>query len=214
VSAERRAELLREAAHAKHTAATNRAKVALRKLIKAARRSTSARSRTPPACRSTPLPHPPGPQVVDRGADESAKAATRAKGTYLAAHHAQLRGRHGELKAIGATRQRQDILVAYDNFTTSSATGCRSASSDPTAAPPLLARAPRPAAATPGRSARLQGHHRSQPRLTTESGPRRRGRETFCGFARGQSLEVSRPVQKEGSDATSLTESVRSPILL
>ncbi len=35
MSAERRAELLREAAHAKHTAATNRAKVALRKLIKA-----------------------------------------------------------------------------------------------------------------------------------------------------------------------------------
>jgi transposase len=42
---------------------------------------------------------------------ESAKAAARTKGTYLAAHHAQLRGRRGEPKAIGATRH--DILVAY-----------------------------------------------------------------------------------------------------
>ena len=39
------------------------------------------------------------------------KAAARTKGTYLAAHHAQLRGRRGEAKAIGATRH--DILVAY-----------------------------------------------------------------------------------------------------
>ena len=42
---------------------------------------------------------------------ESAKAAARTKGTYLAAHHAQLRGRRGEAKATGATRH--DILVAY-----------------------------------------------------------------------------------------------------
>jgi hypothetical protein len=42
---------------------------------------------------------------------ESAKAAARTKNTYLAAHHAQLRGRRGEPKAIGATRH--DILIAY-----------------------------------------------------------------------------------------------------
>jgi transposase len=42
---------------------------------------------------------------------ESAKAAALTKGTYLAAHHAQLRGRRGEPRAIGATRH--DILVAY-----------------------------------------------------------------------------------------------------
>ena len=38
-------------------------------------------------------------------------AAARTKGTYLAAHLAQLRGRRGEAKASGATRH--DILVAY-----------------------------------------------------------------------------------------------------
>ena len=35
----------------------------------------------------------------------------RTKGTYLAAHFAQLRGRRGEPKAIGAIRH--DLLVAY-----------------------------------------------------------------------------------------------------
>jgi transposase len=42
---------------------------------------------------------------------ESAKAAARTKGTYLASHYWQIRGRRGEPKAIGATRH--DILVAY-----------------------------------------------------------------------------------------------------
>jgi transposase len=42
---------------------------------------------------------------------EAAQAAARTKGTYLAAHHAQIRGRRGTQKAIGATRH--DILVAY-----------------------------------------------------------------------------------------------------
>jgi transposase len=42
---------------------------------------------------------------------EAAQAAARARGTYLAAHHAQIRGRRGTQKAIGATRH--DILVAY-----------------------------------------------------------------------------------------------------
>lgn len=42
---------------------------------------------------------------------EAAHAAARTKGTYLAAHHAQIRGRRGTQKAIGATRH--DILIAY-----------------------------------------------------------------------------------------------------
>jgi transposase len=42
---------------------------------------------------------------------EAAQAAARARGTYLAAHHAQIRGRRGTQKAIGATRH--DILIAY-----------------------------------------------------------------------------------------------------
>ncbi|MCA1699342.1 MAG: IS110 family transposase [Actinobacteria bacterium] len=53
----------------------------------------------------------PGPRWLTEALTESAKAAARAKGTYLAAHHAQIRGRRGEPKAIGATRH--DILVAY-----------------------------------------------------------------------------------------------------
>jgi len=40
----------------------------------------------------------------------AAKAAARTNGTYLAAHHAQIRGRRGYPKAIGATRH--DILTA------------------------------------------------------------------------------------------------------
>lgn len=42
---------------------------------------------------------------------EAAQAASRTKGTYLAAHHAAIRGRRGRFKAIGATRH--DILIAY-----------------------------------------------------------------------------------------------------
>jgi transposase len=53
----------------------------------------------------------PGPKWLTEALTEAAKAAARTKGTYLAAHHAQLRGRRGEPKAIGATRH--DILVAY-----------------------------------------------------------------------------------------------------
>jgi transposase len=53
----------------------------------------------------------PGPHWLREALTESAKAAARTKNTYLAAHHAQLRGRRGEAKATGATRH--DILVAY-----------------------------------------------------------------------------------------------------
>ena len=42
---------------------------------------------------------------------EAAQAAARTKGTYLAAHHAAIRGRWGTYKAIGATRH--DLLIAY-----------------------------------------------------------------------------------------------------
>src|SRR3954454_10126829 len=42
---------------------------------------------------------------------EAAQAAARTKGTYLAAHHAAIRGRRGTFKAIGATRH--DLLIAY-----------------------------------------------------------------------------------------------------
>lgn len=41
----------------------------------------------------------------------AAKAAGRTKGTYLAAHQAQIRARRGYAKAVGATRH--DILVAF-----------------------------------------------------------------------------------------------------
>ena len=46
---------------------------------------------------------------------EAAHVAARGKGTYLAAHHAQIRGRRGTQKAIGATRH--DILIAYYHIT-------------------------------------------------------------------------------------------------
>ena len=53
----------------------------------------------------------PGPRWLTDQLTECAKAAARVKGTYLAAHYAQLRGRRGEPKAISALRH--DILVAY-----------------------------------------------------------------------------------------------------
>ena len=53
----------------------------------------------------------PGSKWLRQALTESAKAAARSKGTYLASHHWQIRGRRGEAKAIGATRH--DILVAY-----------------------------------------------------------------------------------------------------
>ena len=53
----------------------------------------------------------PGPKWLRAALTESAKAAARAKNTYFAAHHAQLRARRGEAKATGAIRH--DILTAY-----------------------------------------------------------------------------------------------------
>jgi transposase len=53
----------------------------------------------------------PGPRWLTDVLTECARAAVRTRGTYLAAHFAQLRGRRGEPKAIGAIRH--DLLVAY-----------------------------------------------------------------------------------------------------
>jgi transposase len=53
----------------------------------------------------------PGSKWLRKALTQAAHAAARTKGTYLAAHHAQIRGRRGSAKAIGATRH--DILVAY-----------------------------------------------------------------------------------------------------
>jgi transposase len=53
----------------------------------------------------------PGPVWLTSQLTECARAAVRTKDTYLAAHYAQLRGRRGEQKAIGAIRH--DLLIAY-----------------------------------------------------------------------------------------------------
>lgn len=52
-----------------------------------------------------------GPKWLRQALTEAAHAAARTRGTYLAAHHAQVRGRRGPGKAIGATRH--DILIAF-----------------------------------------------------------------------------------------------------
>lgn len=52
-----------------------------------------------------------GPKWLRQALTEAAHAAARTKGTYLGAHHAQIRGRRGPAKAIGATRH--DILIAF-----------------------------------------------------------------------------------------------------
>jgi transposase len=49
-----------------------------------------------------------GRRALRTALTEAAYAASRTKGTYVAAHHAQIRGL---AKAIGATRL--DILLAY-----------------------------------------------------------------------------------------------------
>lgn len=53
----------------------------------------------------------PGSKWLRTALTQAAQAAARNKGTYLAAHHAQIRGRRGTAKAIGATRH--DILIAF-----------------------------------------------------------------------------------------------------
>ena len=72
----------------------------------------SARATTPPAggrSRSGRTRH--GSVALRTALTEAAHAAARTKNTYLAAHHAHIRGRRGLPKAIGATRH--DLLIAY-----------------------------------------------------------------------------------------------------
>jgi Transposase IS116/IS110/IS902 family len=69
----------------------------------------------------------PGPRWLTDQLTECAKAAVRTKNTYLAAHYAQLRGRRGEAKAIGAIRP-----TCSSRTSTSSATESRTGTSDPT----------------------------------------------------------------------------------
>jgi transposase len=53
----------------------------------------------------------PGCKWLKTALTEAAWGAARSKGTYLAAHHAQIKGRSGRYIALGATRH--DIIVAY-----------------------------------------------------------------------------------------------------
>ncbi|MGW1047373.1 IS110 family transposase [Streptomyces sp. NPDC002547] len=53
----------------------------------------------------------PGPKWLKAALTEAAWGAVKAKGSYLSAHHMQIKGRAGGFKAIGATRH--DIVVAY-----------------------------------------------------------------------------------------------------
>lgn len=53
----------------------------------------------------------PGNKWLKHALTEAAKSAARSKDTYLASRHAQLRGRRGGPKAIGAIRH--DLLIAY-----------------------------------------------------------------------------------------------------
>jgi len=105
----------------------------------------------------------PGPRWLTDALTECAKAAARTKGTYLAAHFAQLRGRRGEPKAIGALRH--DILVAYYHIVRDRVPIPRARTRLATQA--LLRRAPRPPTAAPTRGARLHGHGRSNRRDPT-----------------------------------------------
>ncbi|GAB4006363.1 hypothetical protein GCM10029992_56810 [Glycomyces albus] len=53
----------------------------------------------------------PGPKWLKHALTEAAWGAVKAKDSYLAAHHAQIKGRAGGFKALGATRH--DIVIAY-----------------------------------------------------------------------------------------------------
>jgi transposase len=53
----------------------------------------------------------PGPKWLKHALTEAAWGAVKAKRSYMAAHYAQIKGRAGGFKAIGAVRH--DIIVAY-----------------------------------------------------------------------------------------------------
>ena len=98
----------------------------------------------------------PGPRWLTDQLTECASAAVRTKDTYLAAHYAQLRGRRGEPKAIGAIRH--DLLVAYYHIVRDQVP-YRDLGPD-WQRKRYSARAPRPPPPTPTRSARLRRHPR------------------------------------------------------
>ena len=98
----------------------------------------------------------PGPRWLTDQLTECAKAAAH-QGTYLAAHYAQLRGRRGEAKAIGAIRH--DLLVAYYHIVRDQVPYPRTRTRLATQA--LLRRTPRPPPPAPTRSARLHRHPRA-----------------------------------------------------
>jgi transposase len=53
----------------------------------------------------------PGSRWLRQALTEAAWAVARSKGTYFSSHHAQIVGRRGKVKALGATRH--DLIVAY-----------------------------------------------------------------------------------------------------
>jgi hypothetical protein len=134
VSAERRAEVLRHAAQAKHAAATKRAEVALRKLIKTGAqinfrtvanaagvsvdflyrhpelraRIEHLRSRQ----QNTPPPAAPEPGADDRGVIGALTARLREARGEVAELKAQLAAAHGELLAL--RRQLPQALSSPD----------------------------------------------------------------------------------------------------
>ena len=113
----------------------------------------------------------PGLSWLTAQLTECARAAVRTKGTYFAAHYAQLRGRRGEPKAIGAIRH--DLLVAYYHIVRDQVP-YRDLGPD-WQRKRYSHRTPRPPPPTPTRSARLHRHPRRQtderenkpPELTT-----------------------------------------------
>ena len=132
----------------------------------------------------------PGPSWLTSQLTECARAAVRTKGTYLAAHYAQLRGRRGEPKAIGAIRH--DLLVAYYHIVRDQVPYPRARTR--LAAQALLSRAPRPPTPTPTRSARLRRHPRPS-RTTRTRTSRLKQRQPAPGYRRPNNRR-QRPLPK------------------
>jgi transposase len=101
----------------------------------------------------------PGPRWLTDALTEAAKAAARTKGTYLAAHHAQLRGRRGETQGDRRDPPRHPRRLLPHRSRPSPVPRARTR----LAAQALLRRAPRPPPPTPTRSPRLRGHPRANP---------------------------------------------------
>jgi transposase len=114
----------------------------------------------------------PGPRWLTDQLTECARAAVRTKGTYLAAHYAQLRGRRGEPKAIGAIRH--DLLVAYyhivrDKSHSGNSARTGNASATPSSTAPAGSGASLKRSATPSRSKRPKRSNRPPDNHTTRA---------------------------------------------